>query len=88
MDFDERIRKIDYLAQKYLKETGIAYVTPKDLMPYLIDNGVYSTDNREGNPLRNDLRTLKKLGNTNHIRGLEADQRAVNIYWSIGIAKD
>ena len=85
MEFDERIRLIDQLIYRYLERTRLdetQVVKPADVMPYLVAHEVYSSDHREGLPLRKDLRKLDELNQLSRIRTLQVERKARNRYWS------
>jgi len=82
MTFEERVKALDRLIQEFLHKTNQnGMVKPKDVMPYLIEKGVYRSDNRNGNPLRSDLRILKTMNRLGDIKGLVAVTKKKNTYW-------
>ncbi|NLV63661.1 MAG: hypothetical protein GXY12_09790 [Clostridiaceae bacterium] len=82
MTFEERVKALDRLIQEFLHKTNQnGMVKPKDVMPYLIEKGVYSSDNRNGNPLRRDLRRLKKMNRLGDIKVLADVPKKKNTYW-------
>lgn len=82
MTFEERVKALDRLIQEFLHKTNQnGMVKPKDVMPYLIEKGVYKSDNRNGNPLRKDLRKLKDMNMLNRITGLVIKPKTRNTYW-------
>lgn len=54
---------------------------PKDLMPYLIQKGIYKNDNKDGTPLRNDLRKLRDREMLYLIKGVKACRKGEVTYW-------
>lgn len=83
MDFDERVNAVSNLAQEWLSKKEQDVAKPAELMNYLVEKGVYKKDNRKGKPLRDDLRKLKEKNQLGRIRGLVAEKKQQNIYWSI-----
>lgn len=87
MNFDERVSAIADLIQEWFNLNGKIEARPKDIMDYLVEKGVYNHDNRSGNPLRKDLRKLKKLDMLNLIYGLECEERGNRTYWYFKIVQ-
>jgi len=82
MDFYTRIAVIDAAIQEwFLMHKNISEAKPSDVTDYLIEKEIYSHDNKEGRPLRDDLRELKKRNQLHLIRGLVADERNKNTLW-------
>ena len=77
----ETARLIDVYTQEWLRINNRDSAKPKDLMPYLIEKGVFNRDHREGLPLRNILRKLDKLGKLSLIRGLRVERGTINRQW-------
>ncbi len=77
----ETAKLIDIYAQEWLQINDRDLAKPKDLMPYLIEKGVFNRDHREGLPLRRILRELDQLGKLNLIRGLSVERRPTNRLW-------
>jgi len=71
MDFDKRITLISRFIQEWLHEHDKDYAIPKDVIDYLIEKEVYTYDNKNGRPLRDDLRRLRQKGEMEKIRGLK-----------------
>lgn len=69
--------------QEYLEATGETTAKPGDLMPYLIEKGVFTSDNRNGQPLRALLRTLVKAGQLDLIPQATYEQPNVNKIWHL-----
>lgn len=55
----ERGRLVDEFIKRWFTVTGADIAKPKELMPYLVKQGVFTKDHREGFPLRNLLRQLE-----------------------------
>lgn len=62
-DEDMKLEEKANLINQYIKEwfdlNNRIEAKPKELMDFLIEKEIYSRDNREGNPLRSDLRRLR-----------------------------
>lgn len=56
-------------------------VSAKDLMPYFIEAGIFTKDNRGGLPIRSILRDLDKNNQLNLIPYVYADRKAKNTKW-------
>ena len=81
MSFDERVTLLNKYIKEWFEVNDEIQVKPKDLMPYLIDKGIYLNDNKKGNPLRKDLRKLKSENNLNKLNYLEFEEKGKNTYW-------
>lgn len=81
MKFSDKITLLNSCINEWFVETGIVEARPKDLMKYLIQRGVYNKDHREGLPLRNDLRRLKREGRLNLIDTVEGVEVGKNTQW-------
>jgi hypothetical protein len=55
---NSKIVKMGYAIQKFLEAEKLFDAKPKDLMPFLIENGYFDYDHRQGLPLREVLRNL------------------------------
>jgi hypothetical protein len=80
-DFYNKMKLISSYIQQYLSENNIAVAQPKDVMEYLIANNIYKSDNRAGQPLRKDLRTLRAAERLDLIEGLECKTGKTNTFW-------
>ncbi|KJS86266.1 MAG: hypothetical protein JM58_07140 [Peptococcaceae bacterium BICA1-8] len=81
MELEERARLISYHVQEWLVQNNKSVVKPKDVIPYLIEKGLYENDNRKGNPLRKDLRKLDDMNRLDLIEGLQVDRKETKRYW-------
>lgn len=79
--FFETVKLIDVYVQEWLHKENIKEAKPRELMPYLIEKGVFACDHREGLPLRKVLRQLKKDGKLKMIRGVSGELKGKNHYW-------
>jgi hypothetical protein len=64
-----------FYTQEWLRINNRNSAKPKDLMPYLIEKGVFNRDHRQGLPLRIILRKLDELGKLALIRGLRVERK-------------
>ena len=83
----ERARQVDGLIEKYLRETGADIAKPKDVMPFLIQRGVFRKDHREGFPLRRLLNELADSGTLSAMRTAHYEQKAKNRLWHFRLPK-
>jgi len=60
MDKIKKAKLLNNHIKKWFDLNNKIEAKPKDLMPFLIEKGIYKNDNKEGNPLRIDLRWLKE----------------------------
>lgn len=80
-NFYNKMQLISSYIQQYLSESNIAVAKPKDVMEYLIAKNIYRSDNRAGQPLRKDLRTLKAADGLDLIEGLDCTYGRKNTFW-------
>lgn len=79
---EDRIHKINKVVQKYFeKNSNIQIVPAKDLMPEFIEAGIYDKDNRNGLPIRKDLRDLDSQNELEKIPSVLALRKKVNANW-------
>lgn len=74
------------LLDRYIKEwfeinNTVVEARPKDLMLYLIEKGIYTNDNRNGRPLRDDLRELDRQNLLHLIEYVDPQRKNINTYW-------
>jgi len=77
----ETAKLIDVYAQEWLRLKNSNVAKPKELMPYLIERGVFTGEHREGLPLRRVLRELDRQGKLKLIRGLRVKRGRTNRQW-------
>jgi hypothetical protein len=78
--------RISKAIQEYLREENKLETTPKDVMEYLIQKGIFEKDHKNGLPLRNVLRELDKMDKLDLIEGIRHERKAINTYWYFDIA--
>jgi len=77
-----------YSIQDFLQKEKLNTAKPKDVMPWLIKQGYFNSDHREGLPLRNVLRQLD-IGNKLYLLpNLVVERKEVNTFWSFVQLKD
>jgi hypothetical protein len=74
---------ISKYAQEWLRINNRTEAKPGELMPYLIEKGVFKSDHRNGLPLRNVLRELEKRDMLHLIQGAEYEPKQKNKMWYI-----
>lgn len=77
----DRGQEVDRLIKAWFQRSGAESAKPKDLMPYLIQQGFFSKDHREGYPLRRLLNQLHDAGKLSVITTAGFDQKAKNKNW-------
>lgn len=78
----ELAAKIDQLIEKWLRRTGMESPKPKDVMPLLVEHGIFSTDHRGGLPLRKLLRELDDSGQLSVMKTARCERKQKNRSWS------
>lgn len=81
MKLEEKATLISKYIQEWLHMNSRIEAKLKDVINYLVKKGIYRSDNRQGNPLKNDLRKLDKRDLLNLIEGLEVRRKDKNTYW-------
>ena len=79
--FLETVKLIDVYIQEWLHVNRIENARPKDMMPYLVEKGVFAKDYRMGLPLRKVLRKLDSMNCLHLIRGVHVVRRKANRQW-------
>jgi len=74
-------RQIDALIADWFKRTGREDAKPKDVMPFLVERGIFRADHREGLPLRKLLRELDRSGDLSIMTTVRFEQRPKNKLW-------
>tara|TARA_B100001113_G_C21098692_1_gene617751 strand:- start:1692 stop:1976 length:285 start_codon:yes stop_codon:yes gene_type:complete len=82
---ESKIIKMGYSIQAFMQKEKLESAKPKDLMPYLVEQGYFTKDQREGLPLRNILRDLDDENKLYLLPNLQADRKEVNTFWSFVI---
>jgi hypothetical protein len=82
MKLEDKIDLLNKFVKEWFEKNNRTEAKPKDLMPYLIEKEVYKKDNKNGNPLRSDLRKLKRLKMLHLIEYLEIENKKQNTYWN------
>ncbi len=76
------IDKINKVIEEYFEnKTSVKIIPVKELMPYFIKAGVFYKDNKNGKPIREVLRELKKNNQLHLIPFVHAEQKDENTYW-------
>jgi hypothetical protein len=82
VNIEQKAVLIDQYTQEWLELNGKTEAKPKDVMEHLIKKGLYDYDNKNGLPLRKDLRTLDDMNKLYLIKGLVVERKKINRYWS------
>ncbi|MBL4746438.1 MAG: hypothetical protein JKY08_08720 [Flavobacteriaceae bacterium] len=80
---NDSISKINEIISKYFEEHDTDWIPAKDLMPALIQGGIFNKDNKKGLPLRKLLRSLDKNNTLDQIPCVHAERNEKTIYWYI-----
>ena len=76
-----QVARVDSAIQVFLRSHSLMSATAREVMPFLVDMGLFKRDNKEGRPLRDMLRELDRLDRLDLIRGLVVDRKSRNRYW-------
>jgi len=79
---DEKTIRMGHSIQVYLTENKLEKAKPKDLMPWLIQQGFFSFDHREGLPLRDVLREINWTNKLYLLPNLIAEKKIKNTFWT------
>lgn len=79
---EAKIRLINLVISAYFEEYKSEHtISAKDLMPYFIQAGIFTKDEKNGLPIRKLLRKLDKSNQLSLISFVYADRKAVNTNW-------
>ena len=82
MDKVEKIRKINEVVERFFDDPGNPRrIAAKDLMPLFIRKGIFTTDHRNGLPIRSLLRELDRRKALSLIPYVFADRKNSNVNW-------
>ena len=73
--------RIDAEIQDWLRTTGVDEAKPKDVMPHLVDRGIFPTDHKEGLPLRKFLRELDDANLLSLMPTVQVERKKTNRFW-------
>ena len=83
------IKKINTVIENYfIKNSTVKIVPAKALMPYFINAGIFTKDDKKGLPIREILRTLDKAKQLHLIPYVYAERKNANTYWYFIASKD
>lgn len=82
-----KVVKMGYVIQEYLQKHKWVDAKPKDLMPILIEKGFFTSDHREGLPLRDVLRDLDANGQLYLLPQLRLERKTTNRFWFFNAIK-
>lgn len=78
----DKIPAINKAIKEYFDlNNSIDEVRPKELMGWLIKKGVFTSDNKEGRPLRDILRELDEKDQLHRIPSAHAERKVKNRNW-------
>jgi hypothetical protein len=78
----EKINQINQVIKSYFEKNPSVFEVPaKDLMPELIESGIFLKDEKKGLPIRKVLRDLDANDQLNQIPFVYADRNDKNVYW-------
>lgn len=76
------IETLNKIVDDYFKQhPEIEWIPAKEVMPALLQNGVFKKDEKNGLPLRKALRSLEKEGKLNLIPRLHVERNEKNTFW-------
>jgi len=82
MEEEERIARINEVISNYFeKSTTKNMVAAKELMPYFIKAGIFTSDHRKGKPIREVLRSLDKQHALDKIPFVHPERKDKNTFW-------
>ena len=82
LDFDDKIVTINAVIKNFfIQNPSISTIAAKELMPKFLSTGIFSTNHRDGLPLRNLLRKLDSENQLHRIPSLMAERKSKNTYW-------
>lgn len=82
MEKSTMIFKINEVVAAYFKANSfVNKIAAKDLMPQLMEKGIFDSNHRDGLPLRDFLRELDAKNELHLIPQLFAERKKVNTYW-------
>lgn len=84
----EKGRRVDAAIREWLRRTGQDPAKPKDVMATLIEEGIFSSDHREGFPLRRLLNRLHDSGQLSVVSTARFEQKAKNKSWYFTLRGD
>jgi len=77
-----QINKINKVVESFFeKNPDIQKIAAKELMPDLIKAGIFTTNHRDGLPLRDLLRGLDRADRLYLIPALHPERKTKNTYW-------
>ena len=77
----DNIIKINEVIAEYFNTHKEDWIAAKDIMPALIDAGIFVKDDKKGLPLRKVLRKLDTENTLDKIPFVHAEQNGKNTYW-------
>lgn len=77
----ETIDKINKLITDYFNNSTEDWIPAKEIMPTLIQGGIFSKDEKKGMPFRKVLRALDKEDQLSKIPSVHAERQEESIYW-------
>jgi hypothetical protein len=77
----DNIKQINEVIAEYFKTHKEDWIPAKDMMPALINAGVFTKDHKKGLPLRKILRKLDEENALDQIPFVHADREGKNTYW-------
>ena len=79
---EDKVTQINNVIENYFNtNTDKDWIPAKEIMPALIEAGVFTKDNKKGLPLRKFLRSLDKENTLNSIPSVQTERTETAIYW-------
>jgi len=78
----QKTLKVKHAVSEYFeKHPQEKTVQAKKLMPWLIEKGIFNTDNKDGKPIRQLLRDLNRENRLHLIPQARGEKKEININW-------
>lgn len=78
----ENIANFNIVIQKYFENNSfVNTIRAKNMMPFFIDEGIFTKDEKEGLPIRKLLRKLDKVSTLHLIPSVRPERKKVNTNW-------
>ncbi len=79
---EDKVTQINKVVENYFNtNTKKDWIPVKDIMPALIEAGIFAKDNKKGLPLRKVLRALDKENKLDTIPSVHAQRTETAVYW-------
>ena len=77
-----RAGRLDQIVRDYFQTNqSINEIAAKELMPLLIEKGIFKSNHRDGLPLRNFLRELDSENKLDLLKHIKVERKEINRNW-------